>query len=100
MKSVFRNILSRASNNMPGIVAEADLSGVPDDLVVEVDEDGSPVSKRPAEWLVCFVPGLQKQWWHRFSHPMHKHVFALRMVNDNEWLLFEPWWTRIMVTTL
>lgn len=74
--------------------------GVPDDLIIEVDRDGSPVSKRPCEWLVCFVPGLQKQWWHRFTHPRHKHVFALKMVGDDQWVIFEPWWNRMMVTTL
>ena len=72
----------------------------PDVLTIEVDRDGSPVSKRASEWLVCFVPGLQKQWWHRFTHPKHKHVFALKMVSEDQWVIFEPWWNRIMVTTL
>jgi hypothetical protein len=75
-------------------------AGDPAELAIEVDQDGSPVSKRPSEWFVCFVPGLKKQWWHGFTHPRHKHVFALKMVEDDQWVLFEPWWTRIMVTTL
>jgi hypothetical protein len=75
-------------------------SGVLDQLAIEVDRDGSPVSKRPSEWFVCFVPGLQKQWWHRFTHPRHKHVFALKMIGDDQWVIFEPWWNRIMVTAL
>lgn len=74
--------------------------GVPDELAIEIDRDGSPVSTRPSDWFVCFVPGLQKQWWHRFTDPRHKHVFALKMVGDDHWVLFEPWWTRIMVTAL
>lgn len=36
----------------------------------------------------------------KFTHPKHKHVFALKMVGNDEWLIFEPWWNRIMVTTL
>jgi hypothetical protein len=75
-------------------------SGVSDELTIEVDRDGSPISKQPSDWLVCFVPGLQKQWWHRFTHPRHKHVFALKMIGDDQWVIFEPWWNRIMVTAL
>lgn len=76
------------------------LASIFDDLAIEIDHNDSPVSKQPAEWLVCFVPGLKKQWWHRFTHPKHKHVFAIKMVGDDQWVLVEPWWTRIMVTTL
>lgn len=76
------------------------IAGVPDELAIEVDRDGSPVSKLPSEWFVCFVPGLQKQWWHRFTNPRHQHVFALKMVEDDHWVIFESWWTRIMVTVL
>jgi hypothetical protein len=79
---------------------EYHVADVPDDLAIEIDHNDSPISKQPAEWLVCFVPGLKKQWWHRFTHPKHKHVFALKMVGDDQWVLVEPWWTRIMVTTL
>lgn len=67
---------------------------------IEIDRNGSPVTKLPSEWLVCFVPGLRKQWWHRFAHAKHKHVFAIRTVGDDQWMIFEPWWTRIMVTVL
>ena len=76
------------------------IAGVPDELAIEIDHHGSPVTKRPAEWFICFVPGLKKQWWHRFTHPKHKHVFALKMIENNQWVIVEPWWTRIMVTTL
>ncbi len=76
------------------------VAGVPDELAIEIDKDGSPVGLAPVEWLVCFVPGLQKQWWHRFTNAKHKHVFALHMVSANQWILFEPWWTRIMNSLL
>lgn len=76
------------------------LPGVPDELAIEIDANGSPVTVEEADWFVCFVPGLQRQWWHRFTHPRHKHVFALRMVDDDTWLLVEPWWTRLMVNVL
>jgi hypothetical protein len=76
------------------------VKGVPDELAIEIDKDGSPVGLAPVEWFVCFVPGLRKQWWHRFTDPRHKHVYALRMVSENQWILFEPWWTRIMNTML
>lgn len=80
--------------------SEFPVVGLPNDLAIEIDHNDSPISKEPARWLVCFVPGLKKQWWHRFTHPRHKHVFALRMVGDDQWVLVEPWWTRIMVTML
>lgn len=67
---------------------------------MDIDENGSPVSLPPAEWLICFVPGLYPQWWHRFAHERHKHVFAIRRLDDNRWLLVEPWWTRLMVNVL
>lgn len=76
------------------------LSTVADELAIDIDADGSPVSMQEADWLVCFVPGLRRQWWHRFAHPKHKHVFAIRMVDDHTWLLVEPWWTRLMVNVL
>lgn len=67
---------------------------------IGVDANGSPVTIEPATWLVCFVPGLRRQWWHRFADARHKHVFALRPLDDGTWLLMEPWWTRMMVNTL
>jgi hypothetical protein len=73
---------------------------VPYELPVEVDSLGSPVSLPAAEWLVCFVPGLRKQWWHHFTNARHQHVFAIRMVADGCWLLVEPWWTRMLVSVL
>ena len=76
------------------------MARVPVEMTLEIDRHGSPVSKLPSEWLVCFVPGLRKQWWHRFAHSTHKHVFAIKTVGDGQWILFEPWWTRIMVTVL
>lgn len=73
---------------------------VPDALAVEIDANGSPVTIDQASWFICFVPGLQKQWWHRFAHEQHRHVFAIRWVKDDTWLLVEPWWTRLMVNVL
>jgi hypothetical protein len=73
---------------------------VPPDLAHSVDEYGSLVTVDPADWIVCFVPGLQRQWWHRFVHHRHKHVFAMRPTRTGSWLLVEPWWTRMMVTIL
>lgn len=76
------------------------VEGVPDELAIEIDSDGSPVSFPAAEWFVCFVPGLQRQWWHRFAHAKYQHVFAMRMVDDDHWILVEPWWTRMLVSVL
>lgn len=67
---------------------------------IGIDVNGSPVTIEPAAWLVCFVPGLRRQWWHRFADARHKHVFALRPLDDGTWLLMEPWWTRMMVNVL
>jgi hypothetical protein len=73
---------------------------VPHQLAVEIDSNGSPVNVPAADWFVCFVPGLRKQWWHRFTNPRHQHVFAMRMVEDGCWILVEPWWTRMQVSVL
>jgi hypothetical protein len=69
------------------------------ELSIEIDENGSPVSLEPADWLVCFVPGLQKQWWHPFAHERHKHCFVMRR-GSGGYLLVEPWWHRMMISTL
>jgi hypothetical protein len=73
---------------------------LPHEFAVEIDTDGSPVSVPPADWFVCFVPGLQRQWWHRFANASYQHVFAMRMVDDDTWIIVEPWWTRMLVTVL
>ena len=70
------------------------------DASMQVDANGSPVTMDAATWLVCFVPGLRRQWWHPFADSRHKHVFALRPLDDGSWLLMEPWWTRMMVNVL
>jgi len=35
------------------------VSDVPPDLANSLDENGSLVTVDPADWIVCFVPGLQ-----------------------------------------
>lgn len=65
-----------------------------------IDEHGSPVSLEPRAWLICFVPGLKRQWWHRFVHRKHKHVFAILPGGDGTWTLVELWWTRLLVATI
>lgn len=67
---------------------------------IEIDQHGSPVTLEPADWLVLFVPGLRKQWWHPFAHPRHKHCFLMRQASANEFIIVEPWWTRMMISTL
>ena len=76
------------------------VEGVTHEPAIEVDSDGSLVSLPAAEWFVCFVPGLRRQWWHRFMNAKHQHVFAMRMVDDFCWILVEPWWTRMLVSVL
>jgi hypothetical protein len=65
-----------------------------------IDKDGSPVTLEAGSWFVCFVPGLKKQWWHRFVNKTHKHVFAMRPARPGEWTLFEPWWHRLLTATI
>lgn len=98
------NLLRRAG--VPGGIprgtrdGRSHVCGVPDELAIEIDSDGSPVSFPAADWFVCFVPGLQKQWWHRFAAAKYQHVFVMRMVEDSSWILVEPWWTRMLVNVL
>lgn len=79
----------------PGAVAD-----VPNELSAGVDIYGSLVTREATHWYVGFVPGLQKQWWHKFVHRTHKHVFAIRPLASGNWLLVEPWWTRLMIVVL
>jgi hypothetical protein len=67
---------------------------------IEIDEYGSPAPVDAGIWFVCFVPGLQKQWWHPLVHPRHKHVFAMRPEPDGRWILFEPWWHRLLTASI
>lgn len=67
---------------------------------LEVDQDGALVTLEAGSWFVCFVPGLQRQWWHPFVHRIHKHVFALRPAEPGRWTLFEPWWHRLLTATV
>lgn len=67
---------------------------------INVDQDGAPVTCPAVEWFVCFVPGLRKQWWHRFAHAKYKHVYAMRPLGNGEWLIVEPWWTRMMIRVI
>lgn len=46
------------------------------------------------------MPGLAKQWWYRFVNERHKHVFAMNPGRQGEWTLFEPWWRRLLATTI
>lgn len=67
---------------------------------LSVDENGAPVTFEASRWLVCFVPGLKPQFWHRLVHQTHKHVLLLKPNTDGTWTLFEPWWTRLLVRTI
>src|SRR3954470_5653073 len=78
------------------------MSGIKElsELKIEIDQHGSLVALEPADWLVLFVPGLRKQWWHRFVHDRHKHCFVMRPGASGQYILVEPWWTRMMISTL
>jgi len=74
--------------------------GMPTEKQLSLNPDGSLVELEPGDWFVCFVPGIEKQWWHRFVHKKHTHVFALRPNGNREWTVFEPWWTRLLTATI
>jgi hypothetical protein len=69
-------------------------------IKLELDKDGAPLTIEPRAWFVCFVPGLKKQWWHRFVNERHKHVFAMRPAGPGLWTLFERWWHRLLTATI
>jgi hypothetical protein len=95
-----RSWLARTFADDPGPTVIARPSIASQAATIETDENGCPLSIPPATWLICFVPGLRRQWWHRFADSRHKHVYAMRPLGDGTWLLVEPWWTRMMVTVL
>lgn len=63
-----------------------------------IDANGCLISKSPATWYVCFVPPIEPQWWHKYFHGRHKHCFAIKLESNGSWTLFEPWWSRILVS--
>ena len=65
---------------------------------LSADQHGSLVTREPERWLVCFVPAIQEQWWHLLLFSWMKHCFMMRR-EESVWLLFEPWWSRVMLTT-
>jgi hypothetical protein len=67
---------------------------------LQLNADGSLVHLEAGDWFVCFVPGIEEQWWHPLVHARHKHVFAMRPAGDGKWTLFEPWWTRLLAATI
>jgi hypothetical protein len=67
---------------------------------LRLNRDGSLVELEPGDWFVCFVLGIDKQWWHPFVHKRHKHVFAMRPAGACKWTLFKPWWTRLLTATI
>lgn len=69
------------------------------ELHLETNHYGCLVNKEATAWFVCFVPGLDKQWWHPLVHKNHKHCFAMQYSGGN-WTIFEPWWTRMLVTNI
>ncbi len=71
-----------------------------EEVELKLNPDGSLVQLEPGSWFVCFVPPIAPEWWHRFIHPVHKHVFALRPAAAGEWTLFEPWWSRLLTATI
>ena len=93
-------IPSRPGQNSASPSGLTVVGDVPPDLANSADQNGSLVTVDPVDWIICFVPGLQRQWWHRFVHRKHKHVFAMRPTGTSSWLLVEPWWSRMMVTIL
>lgn len=72
----------------------------PEVVELQIDDNGAPVTLEAGSWFVCFVPGLTRQWWHRFVHPRHTHVFAMRPAGPDEWTLFEAWWQRLLTATI
>ncbi len=72
----------------------------PQTIELNVDPDGALVTLQAGSWFVCFVPGLDRQWWHPFVNKRHKHVFAMRPAGPDEWTLFEPWWHRLLTATI
>jgi hypothetical protein len=69
-------------------------------FTLALDKYGSPVSLDAAGWYVCFVPALRKQWWHPLFNERHKHVFAIKPAALGQWTLFEPWWSRLLASTV
>jgi hypothetical protein len=67
---------------------------------IKLNPDGSIIELAPAHWLVCIVPPIEIQWWHRFVHRHHKHCFAIKREPNGLWTLFEPWWTRVLLASI
>jgi hypothetical protein len=66
-------------------------------IELKLNPDGSIIDLAPAFWMVCFVPPIEPQWWHRFVHRRHKHCFAIKEEANGLWTIFEPWWSRLLL---
>jgi hypothetical protein len=60
-------------------------------------EPVSLLQREPGEWIVCFVPAIDRQWWHRYLPSKMKHCYALKPEGVDRWLIFEPWWSRLLL---
>ncbi len=58
------------------------------------------LERPPVDWLVCFVPPNNVQWWHPLLRSPLKHCFCLRRERSDTWILFEPWWSRVLLAVL
>lgn len=95
--SAFQNrVAIRLKDDSP----DAGRAGQESVVKLQVNADGSLVELEPSDWFVCFVPGIEKQWWHRFVNKRHTHVFAMHPAENGKWTLFEPWWTRLLTATI
>lgn len=72
----------------------------PSHLKLKVDEQGALTPRKPAEWFVCFVPPIEPQWWHWMLRSRLKHCFAIRRDHCGNYIVFEPWWSRIFLACL
>ena len=82
-------------------ISEARTSvGALKELARGIAANGTLGRLEPVDWFVCFVPGLQREWWHRLAHPRHHHVFVMRPLSDGNWLLVESWKHRLHVPVL
>jgi hypothetical protein len=86
--------------NAPRPITDVERTRTFADLISRIDAHGTLVSLEPADWLVCFVPGLKREWWHRFARSRHHHVFAMRPSGAGNWLLVDSWMHRLHLPVL
>lgn len=80
--------------------SQSQMVDVPDELAIEIDVNGSPVTVEEAHWFICFVPDFSGNGGIPSPTPGTSMCSRCAWSTTIRGWLVEPWWTRLMVNAL